>query len=154
MCQIRGLFVTVREGKACLERGQGSPTLPYHFCYCVQLLMCVCVCVLHSCLHHVHIRELCHLQPQGGNSNITAERSFSCLSLSNVLSINNYWALIHQHESFLKEQESMMWTFPWYFAPEWHLTEKNRLCTHPDIWGSHHCLWVTLINIFHNFLTL
>lgn len=31
MCQIRGLFVTAREGRACLERGRGSPSLPYHF---------------------------------------------------------------------------------------------------------------------------
>lgn len=73
MCQIRKLFVTAGEGKARLERGQGSPSLPY--CSCHLCAIEAVVCVLAAFLSPSYMAGDCHHDGQGHNSSVTAVRT-------------------------------------------------------------------------------
>lgn len=83
MCRIRGLFVTAREGDACLERGQGSRSLPELLCSTV----CDCresLCLLHSSLRHIHISRA---GPNRGGlpANVSLDYSFDGATFQSLM---------------------------------------------------------------------
>lgn len=58
MCQIKGLFVTAREGKACLERAQASPSLLQLLCQTAcKWRENVCVLVGNICTQAVNYEK-------------------------------------------------------------------------------------------------